>query len=104
MEANAAIRDDNDVNLFMESMQVDMDMETQFISDKYGFNFNKCQPLRSSQYQWFVTENTQLNLSMSKSQVAESNFVKIQKPRMMSIDDDRHSTNDDTVFHTQSDQ
>ena len=56
--------------------------------------------MKNSQYDWTIIEYDQLNGEISNSEVTESNIVKIQKPRMMHIDDDSHSTNYDTVFNT----
>ena len=96
-------RDDNEVNLFMESMQQEIDMENQLMSDKYGFNFSAGQPSKHSKYDWTAVKVDKMSPGFCKSEVAESSNIKIEKPRMMSVDYGRQSTHDDTVFHTQSD-
>ena len=78
-------------------------MENQLISDKYGFNFNAGQPAKHSKYEWQAVGVEKVSQGLSKSEVAETCNIKIEKPRMMSVDYGRQSTHDDTVFHTQSD-
>ena len=61
-------------------------MENRHISHKYGFNFNQGKPSKNSPFEWQVYEYEKISQGLSKSEVAESSLVKIEKPRMMSVD------------------